>query len=231
MRMLKHVMQSFACAAVALTSCDLAFADVQTILGRKMKVEDPLPGVNPSKRVVTVSGYERFTPNTIVGNPIIGGATIQVAVTGVTSTRQTFTLPAGPPPQSTGPGWTGKNVPGRGAKFLYVDKNGEASPVTKLVLLSTIGRRFALKARIEAQGNNAPVDIVPGNPTGELGIAVTIGDGDSYCVLFGGMAGGDVIDKDPGKVVVAARPIGEGCPQGVVVGSGCGNGAVDSDAE
>ena len=179
MMTLTHVVQVFMCAAVALTSWTLAFADVQTIVGRKMKVEDPLPGVNPSKRVVTVHAYERLTPNTIVGNPITGGATVQVPVTGATSTRQTFNLPAGPPPQSTGPGWTGKIVPGRGAKFLYVDKNGEASPVTKLALLSTIGRRFVIKVKIEAQGNNAPVDIVPGNPSDELGIAVTIGSGDA----------------------------------------------------
>jgi hypothetical protein len=175
--------------------------------------------VNPSKRRVVVTASERFSPNTIVGDPIANGATLQVTVKGGTTTTQTFLLPPGSPPTSTGPGWTGSNT-GSDGKYTYIDKNGEASPVTKLMLAYKAGSRFKIKALVDAQGNNGAVNVLPGNPTIELGIIITIGSGDSYCVLFGGAAGGD-IREDPGKFVRAVQPTAEGCP---LPSPGCGDG-------
>lgn len=188
-----------------------ALAADQTVLGRKMRVADPLPGVNPSKRTVLVLAKERLTDNTVVGDPIADGATLEVIVNGATSTSQTIAIPSGAPPISTGPGWVGKSIPGTYAILKYVDKNGEASPVVYLLLKWKTGSSFSLKLKLEAQGNNPPIDVVPGNPTSDLGIRLTLGTGDTYCVLFGGVAGGIVADG--GDVVVkAAKPTGEGCP-------------------
>jgi hypothetical protein len=188
-----------------------ALAADQTVLGSRMRVSDPLPGVNPSQRTVLVIAKERPTDETIVGDPVADGATLELIVNGTTSTSQSIALPAGAPPISTGPGWVSKVIPGTYAIFKYVDKNGEASPVVYLLLKWKVGSAFGLKVKLDAQGNNPPIDVVPGNPTSDLGIRLTLGTGDTYCVLFGGAAGGTVVDGGP-QVVKAAKPTGEGCP-------------------
>ena len=188
-----------------------ALAADQTVLGYKMRVSDPLPGVNPSKRTVLAMAKERPTDETIVGDPVADGATLELIVNGTTSTSQSIALPAGAPPISTGPGWVSKVVPGTYAIFKYVDKNGEASPVVYLLLKWKVGSTFGLKVKLDAQGNNPPINVVPGNPTSDLGIRLTLGTGDTYCVLFGGAAGGVIADG--GDVYVkAAKPTAEGCP-------------------
>jgi hypothetical protein len=190
-----------------------AFGADQTVLGRSMAVSDPLPGVNPSKRIVKVTASEsRDTDNSVVGDPIADGATFQVIVNGGTSSNQTFTLPAGPHSTSTSPGWTGKVVPGSYAAYIYKDKNGEASPLIALKLTWRAGRYFRLTAKADAKGNNGPLNVVPGNPTSDLGIRLTLGTGDTYCVLFGGAAGGVIIDKADGTLTKAGKVTGQGCP-------------------
>jgi len=197
-------------AALSLTSGG-ALAAEQTVLGAKMIVRDPLPGVNPHKRKVLVAAKEKLTDNTVVGDPLADGATLEVIVNGGTSTSQVFALPAGPPPTSTGPGWITKTLPGVYAAFKYSDKNGEATPVTKLYFKWKADSGLTIKAKLKAQGNNPPIDVVPGNPTSDLGIRLTLGTGDTYCGLFGGTAGGIIVDDGP-KTVKAAKPTAEGCP-------------------
>jgi hypothetical protein len=198
-------------AAALLLGGGVALAADQTILGRGMVVSDPLPGVNPSRRYIKVTAAERLSANTVVGDPLASGATVQVIVNGGTSTSQTFTLPAGAPTVSTGPGWVAK-VSGDFAVYKYRDKNGEASPVTAAYVATRgPGSTFKLKVVVDARGNNGPVDVVPGNPTTDLGAILTLGGGDSYCVLFGGAAGGLVADIGA-ELVKAGRPTGEGCP-------------------
>ncbi len=222
------ISQSFGLVIIlVLVTAGPAPAEIQTILGQRMRVEDPLPGVNPSKRRVVVTASERLSPNTLVGDPIAQGATLQVTVKGGTTTAQTFVLPAGPPPTSTGPGWTGSHIPGVGGRYTYIDKNGEASPVIKVALVYKAGGTFKIQAKVHARGNNGPVNVLPGNPTLELGIAIALGSGDTYCVLFGGTAGG-YIREDPGKLVKAGRPIAEGCP---VPSPECGDGVSNGPSE
>jgi hypothetical protein len=135
-----------------------------------------------------------------------------VIVNGATSTSQTFALPAGAPPISTGAGWVAKVVPGYYAVYKYEDKNGEETPVTDVLVKWKAGKDFAIKVKAEAQGNNGSIDVVPGAPTTDLGIRLTLGGGDTYCVLFGGAAGGEVVDAADGSRVKAKKPTGQGCP-------------------
>jgi hypothetical protein len=203
-------MRARASLFVLLLTAAAAGAADQTVLGRVMAVSDPLPS-NPSKRKIKLTAYEGVTDNTIVGDPLAQGATLQVIVNGATSTSQTFTLPPGPPPVSVGPGWSAKVTP-LYTTYVYKDKNGEASPVTGLKIRLRNGGYLRLGLKADAQGNNGPIDVVPGNPTTDLGIRLTLGTGDTYCVLFGGAAGGIVVDKPDGTLVKAGKPTAEGCP-------------------
>jgi hypothetical protein len=200
-----------AAVAAVLVTVALSSAAEQTILGKQMLVKDPLPGVNPSKRVFAMKAYEKLSTNTVVGDPLANGATVQVIVNGGSSTSQAFLLPAGPPPISTGPGWIIKSKPGV-AYLKYTDKNGEASAITQLTIKQYTGRYFSILVKGSAQGNNGPIDVVPANPTTDLGMIITLGGGDSYCVLFGGAAGGAVSENGEGTTVKAVKPTGEGCP-------------------
>ncbi|MGH7895056.1 MAG: hypothetical protein ACREQL_10320, partial [Candidatus Binatia bacterium] len=95
--------------------------------------------------------------------------------------------------------------------YIYIDKNGEASPVTKVSVGWRAGRVLTFRATVDGRGNNGSVDTVPGNPTSDLGVVFTIGGGDSYCILFGGAAGG-VFGENSAKVVKVVKPTAEGCP-------------------
>src|SRR5262245_29502767 len=78
-----------ASVAVVLLSAALASAADQTVLGRKMLVADPLPGVNPNQRRFAAQAKEPLPDDTVVGDPVANGATLQVIVNGATSTSQT----------------------------------------------------------------------------------------------------------------------------------------------
>lgn len=196
---------------VALCVASSALAAEQTVLGSRMKVSDPNPGVNPKKRKVQVIAKEKGTNVTVVGDPLADGATLEVIVNGATSTSQVLALPPGAPTKkNVGPGWLTKVVPGERAVLKYVDKNGTASPVIGLLFRWKAAGRMIIRVKLDAQRNSL-IDVVPGNPTSELGIRLTLGTGDTYCVLFGGSAGGFIHDRGA-KLVKARKPILEGCP-------------------
>src|SRR5262245_42458313 len=67
----------------------------QLILGKTLLVKDPQPGVDPTKRSILVFGRELASVNTIVGDPIVNGGTVEVIANGAASSSQTFPMPAG----------------------------------------------------------------------------------------------------------------------------------------
>ena len=52
------------------------------VFGQSFVVKDPLPGVDPSRRRVTVLGREPLSDDILVGNPIVNGATVQIIAHG-----------------------------------------------------------------------------------------------------------------------------------------------------
>ena len=79
---------------LAASGSPLLAAD-QTILGKSFTVKDPLPGGDPALRSVVVVGKEPQSPNTIVGDPLANGATVEIIANGASPTAQLLTLPAG----------------------------------------------------------------------------------------------------------------------------------------
>ena len=66
-----------------------AHAADQTILGNQLQVKNPSTA---DKRKVVVKAKEKLSPNTIVGNPTVSGASLSVAAGGGTPSAQVFPL-------------------------------------------------------------------------------------------------------------------------------------------
>src|SRR5262249_6560949 len=108
--------------ALAMTAAPTARGADQTILGSQLVVKNPS---TPEKRKVVAKAKEVGSPDTIVGNPAAGGATLSIAANGGTPSAQTFALPMGTSALTGRPFWTGDAVRG----FKYKDAKGENGPV------------------------------------------------------------------------------------------------------
>jgi len=186
-----------------------AGAAQQMVRGRVLVVTDPLPGVNSSRRHILVYGAELPSTSTVVGDPRSDGAQLLVVAKGNTSASQTFMLPPGAFAEPNGPGWR-RLVKRRRAIYTYVDERGENGPVTGLTIRQ-VGGSFRIKATLDGRGNNPEISVVPPNPGTDGGVIVSINGGDSYCVAFGGAAGGKITDNDAETFRITKARL-EGCP-------------------
>src|SRR5262245_11970456 len=161
----------------------------QVVLGKFFVVEDPAPGLDPSLRSVDVFGDERTSTGTIVGDPVRNGATLEIIANGPTATDQLFTLPAGTSVNGSA-GWNALGSPVSG--FRYRDSLGMNGPV-KVAVIKRSGRHFRVVVTLRGALGPGPqphILIVPPAPGTDGGILLTINGGDTYCVAFGGPAGG-----------------------------------------
>lgn len=164
-------------AGVAALAAGLAAAADQLILGKVLLVREPK--ATPASRVVKVVAREVASPNTVVGDPTVSGATARIIVHGATGSDATFTLPAA--------GWIAKP-----AGYKYKDPGGTYGPVKAAAINKTGTTVFHLK--IVALGALGPVPIVLPDPGTDGGLVLAIQGGDTYCSNFGGTAGGQVVD-------------------------------------
>ena len=107
---------------VLLALPTVGIAADQTILGSQLSVKDP---GTPDKRKVVAKAKESSSPNTIVGDPTGGGATLTVTLDGGTPGSESYGLAAGISPMTGKAFWTGDAVAG----FKYKDPKGENGPV------------------------------------------------------------------------------------------------------
>src|SRR5262245_5920134 len=96
---MRYVPSVLAVVARVVCAAGLAFAAEQTILGKNLTVKDPKPGVDATKRSISVAAKEKGSPDTLVGNPTMagsaGGAVLEVMTSGSPSSNQIFVLPQG----------------------------------------------------------------------------------------------------------------------------------------
>lgn len=168
----------------------------QTILGSQLSVKDPS---TPDKRKVVAKAKEAGSPNTIVGDPTAGGATLTVTVDGATPDGETYNLPAGISPMTGKPFWSGDTTSG----FKYKDPKGENGAV-KAAQVKVKNGTFQLKA--SASGKIGPIGLLPPNPGTSGCVLLEIAGGDSYSVLF---ADGNISNKGALQFKVA-KPTLEG---------------------
>lgn len=153
-----------------------AHAADQTVLGNRLVVKNP--GA-PTKRTIVAVAKEASSPNTIVGTPTTGGATLTIAVDGGTPSSQTFALPAGTSAATRKPFWSGDATRG----FKYKDAKGENGPV-KVAQLKLKKGVFQITA--VAQGKLGTISVLPPNAGTGGCVTLEIGGGDAYSVLFAG---------------------------------------------
>src|SRR5262249_35287777 len=99
---------------LVLPALPAARAADQTVLGSQLVVKNPSTA---EKRKITVKAKESDTDNTIVGDPVTGGATVTITANGANPTEETYALPAGTSPSTQKPFWSGDAVKG----FKYRD--------------------------------------------------------------------------------------------------------------
>src|ERR1041384_7842049 len=123
----------------------------QTILGKRLLVKDPS---TPDKRRITGDAREWPSPNEVVGNPTLAGATLTIRVDGDHPSEQTFPLPQG---RTLGgkPFWTGTSTD----NYKYKDAKGEQGPVGAVQIRRSTSGVFQIKVKIS--GKYASVSVVP----------------------------------------------------------------------
>jgi len=190
-------------------STPVAHAAQQVVRGRLFLVTDPSAG-RSSKRHVLIHGADFPGTTTVVGDPLANGAMLLVVANGRTSTRQTFALPPGAFSRPNGPGWS-RLVKRRRAIYTYVDERGENGPVTFLTI-HQVASSFRVNATLEGRGQRRQVSIVPPNPGTDGVMVLSINGGDSYCVPFGGAAGGKITENDA-ETFRITHPRFKDCPE------------------
>jgi hypothetical protein len=209
---MRHVSKFVAAVAGLACAASLAFAAEQTILGKSLTVKQK-PG-DPASRKITGSGKEKDSPNTLNGNPSLGGsaggALLEVSAIGGTPSSQSFALAQGT--SSTGkPFWSAAGSTG----FKYKDPKGDQGPVKAVSIKRTPSGNFSIKVKIA--GKNGPVSVVPPNPGTSGCMALTLSPnavtpGDRYSVQFGPDS---QIKNSADKLFKAKKPTAQGiCPVG-----------------
>ncbi len=196
-------MKALAPVAALLMLLQPALAANQLILGRLLVVKNP--GPDSADRRIKVIGRESAGQNTVVGDPAASGAKLLVTATGTLTHGQVFDMPAA--------GWSA--TPGG---FRYRDPLGAYGPV-RSALVASAGGRFLVRAALVGRFGPGPqphVTVTPPNPGISGGASLEISDGDTYCLAFGGSAGGAVTNLPPGnafKVFAVDKPTAETeCP-------------------
>jgi hypothetical protein len=195
-----------------------AGAATQTILGGTFDLRVSATG-DPARSRVLLIGYEDVgTPNVVVGDPTVGGATLRIVVRGdAGTTEQTFVLPA--------EGWNAyitrhdwpvymgfrytNAVTGGPVRSITIERSGFSSPEGTPPPAEPKPGKF--RTRIQLIGRDGPIDLVPPDPGTEAGVELTLGGGDTYCLVFGGAAGGRVLGNTSRRFAVR-KPLSEACP-------------------
>jgi hypothetical protein len=189
----------------------------QTVRGKTFVVKDPKPGVDASLRSVVVLGKELPNDDSVIGDPIANGATVEIIANGASSTAQVFPLPPGAS-MAGSPGWKALGSPVIG--YSYKDAGGVNGPVKAALIKESGNGMFIVKVTIKGALGPGPqphITVVPPAPGTDGGMRFSITAGDSYCVLFGGAAGGVVTNAptsgSPNKTFKIVTPTAEaGCP-------------------
>jgi len=188
----------------------------QTIAGQNALLKNPKPdpGGDATKRSVKGFLKENASPNTIVGNPMLGlGARLKIKTD---AGEQCYNLLAS--------GWSLSGSVG----YKYKDSTSVNSAIKTASIKKPGSGQFQVKANGKAKV--MPITIIP--PTGTLAFNLAIANGDEYCGAFSLPTKNDTkqskfgVSADPG---VCAATSCFFCGDGVVTGTeACDSSGVDT---
>ena len=115
-----------------LAALATAHAAEQTVRGNVLVVKNP---GTPEQRKISMTAKEPFSDDTVVGNPVVNGATVTVTARGAIPSEETYALPAGTS-ASGKPFWSGDALKG----FRYSDPTGQNGPVKRAVIKLSNGK-------------------------------------------------------------------------------------------
>ena len=176
-------------AGLAILALAAGAAADQPIRGVTVRIDEP--AVGRGARSARVVGRERAATATLAGDPVKDGALLTVVAVGGGAAREMFVLPGG---AGTGraTGWrvrADRARPGDGS-FTWRDPRGVHGPV-RLLRLSRGRKGFRIDLRLRAGSH--PLTLRPPAPGSGAELVVTIPGGDTWCVGFGGSAGGRIV--------------------------------------
>jgi hypothetical protein len=183
--------------AAAVTVGD-ALAETQQILGERLLLKDPTGA--ESSRSLVIGARERGSDITaIAGDPVAGGGTLLLGINSG-STGQSFVLDAS--------GWSATAT-----GFRYAGPTGsDGDPVKQVVLRRSRRGTALLKIVLKGKVGVQPLDLVPPDPGSDAVAILVLSNGDSYCVSFGGAAGGEVVADTATTWKMQNATAEPGCP-------------------
>jgi photosystem II stability/assembly factor-like uncharacterized protein len=172
-------------------------APAETILGKSFVVQNPSES-NPAKRRITMVASESGSSLTFDVDALLAhGATLTVSAEGEQLLSQSFVLPA-----------TAWKRTGTGAR--YADRKGAHGAVANVVLTRSSSGTVKLSAKILGKLGGG-LSVVPPDPGTAGGVRLDVNGGPTYCVAFGGAAGGVVVNQGAALFRVV-NPTADGCP-------------------
>src|SRR5581483_7076817 len=173
----------------------LVHAADQPLPGSQLSIQ--APSADPARRKIAVTAKLRpGSAVTVNGDPVVAGATLEIATQGGTSVDQTFALPAA--------GWRAIGSSG----FKYANTRTGGAVKSALLRRSASG---VVQLKVSVRGTDGAVDVVPPNPGDEAAVVLAFGDGNRYCLAFGGTAGG-IERRDDARSWVVRDTAAVPCP-------------------
>ena len=165
--MMKSIGGKIACAVVMVgLTASGSFAGVQLKPTKSLLVKNP-SGLAASRTIVW-SVSEKASSNTLVGDPTVNGATlnIQLSPGGI----QCVQLPA--------IDWDRIGTDRTGTiGFKYNDASLDHGPVRSALIKKLPSGTFQIRVQLKGSG----ISVVPGNPTGAYAVNLNVVAGDEYC--------------------------------------------------
>ncbi len=177
-----------------------ALGATQLVLGKRFMLADPRPGGDPTLRRGTLLARETNSSATVVGDPVTNGASITIVANGRVPSSQTLLLP--------NDSWRATST-----GFRYDDRRAVHGPVQMVDVHRNSRGSFEIAVRITSP--QGVFSVVPPDPGTDGGFSLTLttgGIGDTYCVAFGGAAGGAVTNNGTKLFKVTKPTATAGCP-------------------
>lgn len=168
------------------------------VLGQRFLAKDG--GSEDSRKVIAGGKDQAGALCNVGGNPVLNGATLRVATTGTMPADQIYVLDAA--------GW--KKAGKSGFKYKG-PTGGDGDPVKAALIKTKPNGRALVKVVLSGKAGTQSLDVVPPNLGDDVNLVLDIGNGDRYCLGYGGAAGGIEVRDDAVSWQIKSPTVRPGC--------------------